>query len=908
MLQETFTFLKAVFENYWSTYAYQGWFYLAILIILCKEKNKTNKTIYGIYATVFLVLIYNPLAIKFIDLLVGDGIRVEYYYRLYGFMPIMCLIAYGMVLILKHMEGIKKLMCVAFIAIVIVISGNSVYDQDFIAKADNNEKISSEVMAIANALDNIALEKGKVIKVASPADVSGWIKQYDGNLIQPYGRVWGENAYASSLINPESDVMELMSIAKSWVVDYIVVANNESLRNKFTEQGYEPVLGTASYLVYEVSGLAGYKYIYNDIHQIVKSTYYDDKNNPVPTSAGYCSVVYEYDLYGRNIKEMYLDVNDKPIQIDIGQYGVARQYDIKGNVTKLTYLDEAGQAMLTNRGYASISYKYNNKNKMTEEHYLDKDDKPVCFADDAYSGILWVYDSKNLEIERRYVDGEGGLVNNKEGYAVAFFERDERGNCLYEYRQDANGVSVAGLLKWQPTVHGIKRNFDEKNRCISLTYVDAKGNPMLAENGLITICYDSFDVKNRVTQEHYLDGQGKPIRRWNQYNGQGFVYNEQGKLISLKYLDEVFNPLEVNGVANIKYTYDNKGREILQKYYDAAGNPTHRNDNTYNGEKRSYNVANQCTSITYIDSNDNTVENKDGVAQIRYTYSKDGKLIETKNLSLDELNKLKEWTITDKGTTSGSQAMFYTIESDTGEFVIIDGGYDVDAELVKKTIAEHGNHVDAWIITHQHPDHAGAFNAIMSNNSGITVDHIYTMKANDAVYRATAADYDGIEVYDEFLKITKNMNNITYLKENDQVDIIGLNMKVLHAWDSDTDKLSANLMNNGGLVFTLSSNSESFLFCSDAENETEDAIIERHLADIRVVDYLQPGHHGNWGMTTKFYDYINPKLVIFDLPDNIIEDPIGVGYDAKKLWNYFVSRKIECKKFTDLPIEITMKN
>ena len=79
---------------------------------------------------------------------------------------------------------------------------------------------------------------------------------------------------------------------------------------------------------------------------------------------------------------------------------------------------------------------------------------------------------------------------------------------------------------------------------------------MLAENGLITICYDSFDEKNRVTQEHYLDGQGKPMRRWNQYNGQSFVYNEQGKIISLTYLDEVFNPLEVNGVANIKYTYD----------------------------------------------------------------------------------------------------------------------------------------------------------------------------------------------------------------------------------------------------------------------------------------------------------------------------------------------------------------
>ena len=43
---------------------------------------------------------------------------------------------------------------------------------------------------------------------------------------------------------------------------------------------------------------------------------------------------------------------------------------------------------------------------------------------------------------------------------------------------------------------------------------------------------------------------------------------------------------------------------------------------------------------------------------------------------------------------------------------MIDGGWTEDAMAVKDIIKSQGGIVDAWILTHPHQDHIGAFNEI----------------------------------------------------------------------------------------------------------------------------------------------------------------------------------------------------
>lgn len=263
--------------------------------------------------------------------------------------------------------------------------------------------------------------------------------------------------------------------------------------------------------------------------------------------------------------------------------------------------------------------------------------------------------------------------------------------------------------------------------------------------------------------------------------------------------------------------------------------------------------------------------------------------------------------------SDAAQYTFYTIEDVDGNLIVIDGGHDNETEVsdVKEVISKHHNHVKTWILTHAHPDHVGAFNRIVSEQNNITIDEIYTIEVHDKRYRETAKDYDGIEVYDSLLKnievVKAAGTKVNYVYEGDSFSSLGLQFNVLHTWDDEVDLLENNLMNNGSMVFTVKGNVNSMLFLADAENEVEDDIIKNHANAIEKADFIQLGHHGNWGMTTKFYDHTNPKEVFFDSGNFIFEESDEHKYDAALLRDYFLKRNIKVNLDTDAPNVITIE-
>ncbi|MCI8506087.1 MAG: MBL fold metallo-hydrolase [Lachnospiraceae bacterium] len=257
--------------------------------------------------------------------------------------------------------------------------------------------------------------------------------------------------------------------------------------------------------------------------------------------------------------------------------------------------------------------------------------------------------------------------------------------------------------------------------------------------------------------------------------------------------------------------------------------------------------------------------------------------------------------ITQYGKAGGRQLMCYTLEDQKGNLAIIDGGYEADASMLREIIRKHGNRVNAWIITHPHPDHVGAFNAILSSPEGIQIDQIYTVPVNYNRYQETAQGYDEFKVYETFLSLTKNLKNIHYVSENEEFKLLGLDFKVLHGWDETTDQLDVNLCNNGSMVFVLKGKQEKMLFLSDMENETEAYILDRHKDELNA-DYIQAGHHGNWGPTLDFYAALSPGKVFMDAPDWLFwKNSI---YDAHLLKDFFTQRGIPVVSFSTAPNEI----
>lgn len=267
-----------------------------------------------------------------------------------------------------------------------------------------------------------------------------------------------------------------------------------------------------------------------------------------------------------------------------------------------------------------------------------------------------------------------------------------------------------------------------------------------------------------------------------------------------------------------------------------------------------------------------------------------------------------QWTITEYASTTGNQSMFYTITDLKGNLVVIDGGFDSDADQVKNVILDNGGHVSAWIITHPHPDHVGAFNALYPTigDAGITVDKVYATDVNYDRYKETAQDYDGFAVCEAFYNLAPSIKNLTYLHENDEFDLLpGLKMKVLHGWDENVDALPDHLVNNGSLMFKIYGNEQSMLFCADTQKEVEDQIIKDHGDELKS-DYVQCGHHGNWGVTTKFYDKVAPTVAFMDGPEWLIEDTSGL-YDAPALKDYFIQKDVHVYEQTTAPNKIVLK-
>lgn len=230
-----------------------------------------------------------------------------------------------------------------------------------------------------------------------------------------------------------------------------------------------------------------------------------------------------------------------------------------------------------------------------------------------------------------------------------------------------------------------------------------------------------------------------------------------------------------------------------------------------------------------------------------------------------------EYKVTQLASVTGEQAMIYIISDWRGHLIIVDGGWSADAEQLQEIITAFGNKVDVWILTHPHPDHIGAFNEIYEKGA-IEIDSIYAIPMDYSMYKERAQWWDGFEVYERFLDLTSSAENVEYVIEGDQIDLFGLNMKILHSFNEDEMKSDGDICNNGGMIFKLSAKENSMLFLADVGGEARASTLLDKYGDELESDYVQMGHHGNGGMTEEVYRVINPKVAFFDAPQSLMDN------------------------------------
>ena len=268
-----------------------------------------------------------------------------------------------------------------------------------------------------------------------------------------------------------------------------------------------------------------------------------------------------------------------------------------------------------------------------------------------------------------------------------------------------------------------------------------------------------------------------------------------------------------------------------------------------------------------------------------------------------KVGKAGRWKVTQYGEAGGDRQICYTITNDT-QLVIVDGGWEAEETRLRQIIAAYGNHVDAWILTHPDPDHITAFLDIYSDPQGILVDKVYTPEYPSVEVLKTNAPWDDFSALERFRSL--KISGHTYLHRGDEVDVIGLKMQVISAYEDRIDEISDDLMNNGALMFKLKGNSESMMFCGDVGSAAADwnttnsqimtdYILGMYSPDELKADYVQMAHHGFQGMMPEFYEAVSPKGAFFDAPLWLLEG-VNDGYSSKP--KYDLMKGLGCDIYT----------
>lgn len=264
-----------------------------------------------------------------------------------------------------------------------------------------------------------------------------------------------------------------------------------------------------------------------------------------------------------------------------------------------------------------------------------------------------------------------------------------------------------------------------------------------------------------------------------------------------------------------------------------------------------------------------------------------------------------EYLVTQYADATGQQGTFYTVSNDES-LIVIDGGWADNESAVREVIKKHGNVVDAWIISHPHQDHAGAFNAIYANPGDITIKQIYDNGFDYDFIKSAGEPYDDIMVMETYYNQTKDASNVTHLKRGDRLSVCGLSMEVLNAYDEIvlyTVGDEKDYQNNASLLFKLSSEHNSILFCSDIKYDMDPYLLDTYK-DALACDYVQTGHHGNWSFSDAFYEKTNASVFFLDAPSAITDNP---DFPANALKQSLEQKEKTVLDFSTAPNTVTLK-
>ncbi len=227
---------------------------------------------------------------------------------------------------------------------------------------------------------------------------------------------------------------------------------------------------------------------------------------------------------------------------------------------------------------------------------------------------------------------------------------------------------------------------------------------------------------------------------------------------------------------------------------------------------------------------------------------------------------------------SADGGMTYVIRMRDGRFVIVDGGYSADAEVMLRTMTDLHPHVGegerfkvaAWIITHSHDDHINLLKCLRDNedfSSRLDIKRIYANLPSDE----TLVGRDDAVIPD----------NIAAKKIMESLEIGGCELVRPYAGMSflcgeleleffytqaEWCACGFKTVNDASLVFKIKHmGGKSAMILGDIMESGESVVLSMYAPEVLRSEIVQIAHHALFGPTVEIYRVIEPKICFWPI-------------------------------------------
>ena len=247
MFKENIEVIKNTFQQYIGSGMYVSIFFVALIYILLKEKDKKMRCFFAYYPILTLLITLNPLFNKIINPIFTSSV----YWRVYWVIPLGITIAYASVkLINANKDKLEKIILIASICVIIILGGELIYTPQNFIKVNNWYKLPDEHVEVAQIIGADEEEYKKLI--ISEYHVPH-IRQVDATIELAFRRDpdgYKDNPLVQQLAG--GNVEWVTDYAKKNNCNYIVWKKEVILSDKMENYGFKKLDETENLVIYKL--------------------------------------------------------------------------------------------------------------------------------------------------------------------------------------------------------------------------------------------------------------------------------------------------------------------------------------------------------------------------------------------------------------------------------------------------------------------------------------------------------------------------------------------------------------------------------------------------------------------------------------------------------------------------------